>query len=155
MSCVFRERMLEVWLHGNMWFISLHGECLKGSGLRNGPKYMSIWSIKRKKKKKKRKTPLWEPAGGEKKCGQFPRRRSLRRNCTAIPPTQHATIHQWLLQSYWAFTRHIHIPDKRNKKHFRATLPTVPTLFHLSNAYKTVVDGQILLWGTTDRKSVV
>lgn len=62
-----------------------------------------------------------------------------------FPPT----IHQRLLQSYWAFTRHLQIPDKRNKKHFKATLPAVPTLFHLSNAYKTVEEGQILLRGAT------
>lgn len=64
------------------------------------------------------------------------------------PPPQSSTIHQWLLQSYWAFTRHLHISDKRNKKHFKATLPTVPTLFHLSNAYKTAVEVQMCLGGT-------
>lgn len=62
---------------------------------------------------------------------------------------QHSAIHQWLQQSYWAFTRHLHIPDKRNKKHFKATLPAVPTLFHLSNTYKTVEEGQMLLRGAT------
>lgn len=66
----------------------------------------------------------------------------------AISP-QHSTIHQRLLQSYWAFTMHLHIPDKRNKKHFKATLPAVPTLFHLSNTYKTFEEGQTLLRGAT------
>lgn len=67
---------------------------------------------------------------------------------------QYSTIHQWLLQSYWAFTRHLHISDKRNKKHFKATLPTVPTLFHLSNAYKTAVEVQMCLGGTTPLASL-
>ena len=90
---------------------------------------------------------------GRKKCGQFPHRRSLSNNlhssCGKPFSPQHSTIHQWLLQSYWAFTRHLNIPDKRNKKHFKATLPAVPTLFHLSNAYKTVEEGQMLLRGAT------
>lgn len=114
-------------------------------------KYMSVWSINNKKHCFC--TPLWESAVGGKKCGQFPHRRSLSYNlpssCGKPFSPQHSTIHQWLLQSYWAFTRHLHIPDKRNKKHFKATLPAVPTLFHLSNAYKTVEEGQMLLRGAT------
>ena len=113
---------------------------------------MSVGSINNKKKQCFC-APLWVSAVGVKKCGQFPHRRSLSNNlhssCGKPFSPQHSTIHQWLLQSYWAFTRHLHIPDKRNKKHFKATLPAVPTLFHLSNAYKTVREGQMLLRGAT------
>lgn len=35
------------------------------------------------------------------------------------------------------------------KKHFKATLPAVPTLFHLSNAHRTVEEVQIPLRGAT------
>lgn len=37
----------------------------------------------------------------------------------------------------------------QQKAFFKATLPAVPTLFHLSKAYKTVKKGPILLWGAT------
>ncbi len=115
-------------------------------------KSMSVWSIDNKKKHRFC-TSLLESEVGGKKCEQFPHIRSLSNNphssCGKPFSPQHSTIHQWLLQSYWAFTRHLHIPDKRNKKHFKATLPAVPTLFHLSNAYKTVEEGQILLRGAT------
>lgn len=90
---------------------------------------------------------------GERNVDSFPTEGASATIYTALAgshfPPRHSTIHQWLLQSYWAFTRHLHIPDKRNKKHFKATLPAVPTLFHLSNAYKTVEEGQMLLRGAT------
>lgn len=90
---------------------------------------------------------------GERAMDSFPKEGASATICTTLAgshfPPQHSTIHQWLLQSYWAFTRHLHIPDKHNKKHFKATLPAVPTLFHLSNAYKTVEEGQMLLRGAT------
>lgn len=113
-------------------------------------KYMSVWSINNKKHCFC--TTLWESAVGERNVDSFPTEGASATICTSCGKPfspQHSTIHQWLLQSYWAFSRHLHILDKRNKKHFKATLPAVPTLFHLSNAYKTVEEGQTLLRGAT------
>lgn len=110
-------------------------------------KNMSIWSINNKK------TLFLHSSVGVCRWGKemwtVSPQKELHSFCRKTFSPRHSTIHQWLLQSYWAFTRHLHIPDKRNKKHFKATLPTVPTLFHLSNAYKTVAEGQMLLRGAT------
>lgn len=114
-------------------------------------KCMSVWSLNDKKNTVS--APLCgSQLFGKRNMDSLPTEGASATMCTAFAgshfPPQHSTIHQWLQQSYWAFTRHLHIPDKRNKKHFKATLPAVPTLFHLSNAYKTVKEGQMLLRGT-------
>lgn len=72
--------------------------------------------------------------------------------CTALagshfpPAMNHSTASPTELLSIHQAPPH---PDKRNKKHFKATLPAVPTLFHLSNAYKTTEEGQMPLRGAT------
>lgn len=134
-----------------MWSISAHGDSPTGSGWETGKVHKSIWSINDKKTVS---APLCgSQLLGNRNMDSLPTEGAPATICTAFAwshfPPQHSTIHQWLQQSYWAFTRHLHIPDKRNKKHFKATLPAVPTLFHLSNAYKTVEEGQMLLRGTT------
>lgn len=134
-----------------MWLITSQGDCPTGSRLRN--RQTACQSDQSKRKRSVSEPLCGSQQLGERNVDSFPTEKCLRNNlhnyCGKPFSPQHSTIHQRLLQSYWAFTRHLHIPDKRNKKHFKVTLPAVPTLFHLSNAYKTVEEGQILLRGTT------
>lgn len=68
-------------------------------------KNMTIWSINNKKNKHCFCTPLWESAGGGKKCGQCPHRRSCTAfagshfpppalNYSPVAPTELLSIHQ-------------------------------------------------------------
>lgn len=70
----------------------------------------------------------------------------MRGVASGAPPDPHPQALPFSRGSYGAIehsARHLHILhvlQQPNKKHFKAQLPAVPTLFHLSNADKTVTE---------------
>lgn len=115
---------------------------------------MSVWSIDDKKKTLFLHFSVGVCSWGKKKCGQFPHRGSLSNNLHKLlreaifpPSTQPFTSGSYRAIEHSPGTSTS--PTSATKKHFKATLPAVPTLFHLSNTYKTFEEGQTLLRGAT------
>lgn len=112
-------------------------------------KNMTIWSINNKKKPTVFALLCGSLQVGERNVDSVPTEGAAQLLQEAIfpPSTQLFTSGSYRAIEHSPGTSTS--PTSATKKHFKATLPTVPTLFHLSNAYKTVAEGQMLLRGAT------
>lgn len=88
---------------------------------------------------------------GRKTCWQFPHQKSLSNNLCSNHgqpfSLQSSTIHLRLLLSYWAFTKHLRIPDKCNKKHFKSNTPCSSHTISPVKRSQSGQQGRILLVG--------